>query len=180
MDIIGTRDRRSGEGMIGSRVEAHDRSPHGLARIAGCGLAVVAMAVAAVACSPPAAPAQAPPPAQSAPAPAAASAAPAEAARPAEPVVVRVGLQGGSSDAAAFIADAKGYFREQGIAFEHVPFSAPPAMVAPLATSQIDVAGVGPNPQYVNAVARDVPIKAVADKGRFSRGGGYIAFAVRK
>jgi NitT/TauT family transport system substrate-binding protein len=142
-------------------------------------LTVVAVVLAVVACSQPAAPTQAPAPAQSAPTPAA-KAPPAAPTQPAEPVVVRVGLQGGSSDAAAFIADARGYFREQGIQFEHVPFSAPPAMVAPLATSQIDVAGVGPNPQYVNAVACDVPIKAVADKGRFSRGGGYIAFAVRK
>lgn len=101
-------------------------------------------------------------------------------AKPKELAVVKVGLVGYGSDGGAFIADARGYFKEQSIQFEFVPFNAPPPMVSALATNQVDVAGVGPNPQFLNAVSRDINIKTVADKGNLSKGNGFLALVVRK
>ncbi|MBI2954511.1 MAG: hypothetical protein HYY30_09370 [Chloroflexi bacterium] len=60
-------------------------------------------------------------PKPAAPAPPAAS--PTTAVKTKEPVIVRVGLMGSASaDAASFIADARGYFKEQGVQFQHVPW----------------------------------------------------------
>lgn len=112
--------------------------------------------------------------------PAASSAKPTEQAKPKELVVVRAGLQGQSSDSAAFIADARGYFKEQGVQFQHVPIGAPADMVPALATGQVDVAGTLGNPTFFNALARGVKMKGVADKGSLPKGNGFIALLVRK
>ncbi|MBI2953383.1 MAG: ABC transporter substrate-binding protein [Chloroflexi bacterium] len=105
---------------------------------------------------------------------------PAQSAKPQQLEVVRVGLQGQASDAAAFVANGKGYFKEQGIDFQFVPISNPGEMVAPLATGQIEAAGVLGSAQFYNALARGVRMKGVADKGRLSKGNGYMALMVRK
>ncbi|MBI2953680.1 MAG: ABC transporter substrate-binding protein [Chloroflexi bacterium] len=113
--------------------------------------------------------------------PATESATPAAAASaPKDLAVVRVGLQGGASDASLFIADGRGYFKEQGIQFQFEPFSAAGEMVPALSTGQLEVAGVMGSAAFYNALARGVRVKGVADKGRLSKGNGFIALLVRK
>src|SRR5947209_14834583 len=48
------------------------------------------------------------------------------------PVTVRVGMLSQTSDAGLFIASDKGYFREQGIEIESLPFQNAQEMVSPL------------------------------------------------
>ncbi|MBI2953472.1 MAG: ABC transporter substrate-binding protein [Chloroflexi bacterium] len=115
--------------------------------------------------------------------PAKAAAAPTKAAAPAKPKdldVVKVAMQGQSSDAAAFIAQGRGYFKEQGIDFQFSPVGAPAQMVPMIATSQVDVAGVLGSAGYFNALERGARMKGVADKGSLSKGNGFIALLVRK
>ncbi len=96
------------------------------------------------------------------------------------PVKVRLGQVGGVSDAAIFIADEKGYFREQGIDLERTPFDTAADMVGPLGTGQLEVGAGAPGAGLLNAIASQVPLKIVADKGRMDPGHGYEAMVVRK
>jgi NitT/TauT family transport system substrate-binding protein len=85
-----------------------------------------------------------------------------------------------ASDAGWLIADAKGYFAEQGIKIETTRFSTGSEMVPPLSTNQLDVGGGAPNAGLFNAMARDVQLYIVADKGSTPPGYGFQAFVVRK
>jgi len=87
---------------------------------------------------------------------------------------------GGVSDAAFFIATDKGYFREQGIELDVTRFDSAARMIAPLGTGQLDVGGGAPSAGLLNAIARDILIKIVADKGNMNPGHGYEAMVVRK
>ena len=78
---------------------------------------------------------------------------------------VKVGVNGVSSDVPFFIAQEKGYFEEEDLDVEIVPFERGPQMVAPLAAGQIDVGAGASSASLYNAVTRDLDIRAVADKG---------------
>lgn len=93
---------------------------------------------------------------------------------------LQVGLVGGISDAAFYIANDKGYFKEQAIELEINRFDSAARMVAPLGTGQLDVGGGAPSAGLLNAIAREVPLKVVADKGNMDPGHGYEAIVVRK
>jgi NitT/TauT family transport system substrate-binding protein len=96
------------------------------------------------------------------------------------PVTIKFGQVGSVSDAAIFIADAKGYFKEQGITLEAVPFTSAAQMVAPLGTNELQVGGGAPSAGLYNAVDRGVQVRIVADKGSLTPGHGYEAVIVRK
>lgn len=94
---------------------------------------------------------------------------------------VPVGISPVMSSAAMFIAKEKGYFKEQGINVIINPFKASGAKMVPfLATGQLFVGGGNINAGMYNAIAHDIPIKIVADKGTVSPGHGYLALIVRK
>ncbi len=98
----------------------------------------------------------------------------------ATPVTIQVGVVGSLSDASLFIANDRGYFREQGIAIEFQPFQSAANMIPLLGTGKLDVGAGAPSAGLFNAMARDVPLKIVADKGNLSPGHGYEAMIVRK
>jgi NitT/TauT family transport system substrate-binding protein len=93
---------------------------------------------------------------------------------------VSVGTTNSSSDAPFFIAEAKGYFREQRLDVELIPFDSAAKMIAPLATGQLDVAAGAPSAGLYNAAARSIDIRIVADKGSAPKGYGYLPLMVRK
>jgi NitT/TauT family transport system substrate-binding protein len=93
---------------------------------------------------------------------------------------LQVGLVGGISDAGFYIAMDKGYFKEQGIELEVTRFDSAAKMIAPLGTGQLDIGGGAPSAGLLNAIAREVPLKIVADKGNMDPGHGYEAMMVRK
>jgi len=102
---------------------------------------------------------------------------PAEASR-AE--TVRVGIVGASSDAPFFIADAKGYLSEEGLALELMSFDTGAKMVAPLGTGELDAGGGAVSVGLYNAVKRGVGLKVVADKVHYGPGYGFASLLVRK
>jgi NitT/TauT family transport system substrate-binding protein len=101
------------------------------------------------------------------------------AARAAEPAL-RVGVTGASSDVVFYIADKKGYFKEEGLAVVFTPFDSAAKMVAPLGAGQLDIGGGSPSAGLYNAVARGIDIKIVADKGSTPPGYGFQPLLVRK
>jgi hypothetical protein len=121
-----------------------------------------------VACSsggPAAAPPAAPSPAAAKPAATAApTAAPAAAPAPAEPTVLQMTDLQITSQAGYYIAQEKGYLREQGIQLEYVRGN--PADMLPLVVSgQVEIGAGAISAGLFNAFARGVPLKMVADAG---------------
>jgi NitT/TauT family transport system substrate-binding protein len=95
-------------------------------------------------------------------------------------VKVSVGTTNSNSDAPFFIAEAKGYFRDQGLDVELIAFDSAAKMVAPLGTGQLDVAAGAPSAGLYNAAQRSVDVRIVADKGSDPKGYGYLPLLVRK
>lgn len=156
-------------------------SPKPLALVLGGALALAA-------CGGQASPA----PAVSAPAPSSAAAKPASpgsAAAPGSykptplnpPVTVKVGVVGSSSDGGIFIAQDKGYFKEEGLNVQDEPFQTLVTEVPLVGTGQLDIATGALAAGLFNSAARDVPIKIVADKGSTpSPQWDFLAMMVRK
>lgn len=95
------------------------------------------------------------------------------------PVTLKIGQVGGLSDAAIYIADAKGLFKAEGITLEATSFASAAQMVAPLGTGELQVGGGAVSAGLFNAIDRGVGIVIVADKGNLSPGSGYEAMVVR-
>lgn len=110
------------------------------------------------ACAAPATPA--PPPT--------ATPAPAAAAPAGQLTQISIGLTGNTADAPMFIAQEKGYFRDQGLDPNFKIFQSANDAVAPLGAGQLDVGAGAISAGFFNAVARGVDIKLVADKGQHS------------
>ncbi|HEY4072518.1 MAG TPA: ABC transporter substrate-binding protein [Herbaspirillum sp.] len=102
------------------------------------------------------------------------------AAHAADMIPVRVGLANASSDVGFFIADKKGYFKQEGLAVSFINFDSGAKMVAPLGAGQIEVGAGSVSVGLYNAVTRGIEIKIVADKGSTPPGYGYQPLLVRK
>ncbi len=93
---------------------------------------------------------------------------------------IRYGTQRPVADAAIYLADARGYFREAGVAVDLITFGSAAEMVPALATGQLDVGGITPVAGVVNAVARGVDVKTVAERGSNLPGFGFSAVVLRR
>jgi NitT/TauT family transport system substrate-binding protein len=93
---------------------------------------------------------------------------------------IRVGTTNSSSDAPLFIAQSKGYFKQEGLEVEFTSFPSAAKMIAPLGNGQLEVGAGSPAAGFFNAAARGLDIKMVADKGSMPPGNGYLAVLVRK
>jgi NitT/TauT family transport system substrate-binding protein len=93
---------------------------------------------------------------------------------------VSIGVVNSSSDVGLFIADAKGYFKNENIEASFMTFDSAAKMIAPLAAGQLDVGGGAASSGLYNAVERGLKIKIVADKARNAPGYGFQALLVRK
>lgn len=94
--------------------------------------------------------------------------------------VVRIGTTSVSTDIGFFIADKKGYFKEEGIDATFTTFNSAAKMVAPLGVGQLDVGGGTVAVGLYNAMGRGINVKVVADKGSIKPGYAYSALMVRK
>jgi NitT/TauT family transport system substrate-binding protein len=77
------------------------------------------------------------------------------------PLSLKVGSLGLVGEAGVFDALAKGYFREEGLEVELVPFRTTNEMTAPLATGELSFASGPPDPSLFNAILRDVSLRIV-------------------
>lgn len=110
---------------------------------------VLALVLAALGSLPPGGPLAAPAPAAAAPLPQGRDA-------------VKYGYVAILPNAPQFIAVERGYFAEQNLDVEMVPFDSGALMIAPAAAGQIDMITGVPGPGLFNALARDIALKAVA------------------
>jgi NitT/TauT family transport system substrate-binding protein len=116
------------------------------------------------------------------PAGAAESVAAAAEARPAaQSARLQVGdVTGSLASATIHVTRERGYFAEQGIDVQMVPFDSGARMVPGLVTGQIDVAAGSASVGAYNAAARDLPFKIVADLVSSSPQGNTGYFMIRK
>jgi NitT/TauT family transport system substrate-binding protein len=98
----------------------------------------------------------------------------------AQSVQVRVGIARTLSDSGYYLADALGYFRQEGLDVVMTPFNSAAQMIAPLGTGELDVGGGTVSAGFYNAVARGIDLKIVADQGSMRPGYGYSSLMVRK
>ncbi len=93
---------------------------------------------------------------------------------------ITVGATSSTSDAPIYIADSKGYFRDEGLEVKVVNFRSAADMVAPLGAGQLEAGAGSASAGLYNAVARGIKIKIVADKASSPPGYGGTKILVRK
>jgi NitT/TauT family transport system substrate-binding protein len=93
---------------------------------------------------------------------------------------VRIGIARTMSDSGYYIADALGFFRDEGIEVTLTDFKSAAQMIAPLGTGELDVGGGTVSAGLYNAVARGVNLRIVADQASMKPGYGYSSLMVRK
>lgn len=123
-------------------------------------------------------------------APTAAPTQPAKAAQPEKPPVavkpldprvsVRYGLVGSTTNAGEFIAYERGYFKEEGLDVELLPFGSAAESIPALARGDFALASGTISPGYYNAVARGLDIKIVASRATMTPGTGGGSIVIRK
>jgi NitT/TauT family transport system substrate-binding protein len=93
---------------------------------------------------------------------------------------VRVASAGIASDIGFFLADKKGYFRAEGLDVELSTLANSPQMIGPLGRGQLEVGAGTVAASLYNAVAQNIALRAVADKGSMRPGYGFSGLLVRK
>jgi NitT/TauT family transport system substrate-binding protein len=93
---------------------------------------------------------------------------------------VKVASAGIASDIGFFLALKKGYFRDEGLNVELTQMANAPQMIGPLGMGQLDVGAGTVAASLYNAVAQNIAIRAVADKGSMRKGYGFSGLMVRK
>src|SRR5207253_2309535 len=141
---------------------------------------LIGLAVLAASCAPAAAPSAPPTSVTTAPAkPPSASAYTPTALNP--PVKVSIGVVSSSSDGGIFVANERGYFKEEGIDLDIQRFQTLVDMVAPLTGGQLQIAAGGLAASLFNAADRGVGLRIVADKGQApSPEWDFAALVIRK
>src|SRR5215211_6927365 len=96
------------------------------------------------------------------------------ATQPAPVVQIKLGTLSTVADGPQYLAAERGYFREEGLDVSFENFGSTADMTAPLA-SELDLGSGSATAGLVNAVARGIGIKLVADRGQYTRGHSYAA-----
>lgn len=103
-----------------------------------------------------------------------------DAAANAQLRTVRFGSTQSLADAGVFIGRDRGYFREQGIDVDFIPFQSGPDTMLPLASGDLEVGGGNFSIVWLNAAERGIGLKAVADKGSSRPGFEPVQIVLRR
>jgi NitT/TauT family transport system substrate-binding protein len=95
-------------------------------------------------------------------------------------VKVKIGVNGFALEAGHYLADDRGYFREEGLDVEFMPFSRGIEQIAPLTTGEIHFGNLGPDPGLFNAVLRGIDVRIVAHNGWATPQDGHSGLIDRK
>ena len=93
---------------------------------------------------------------------------------------VSVGVTGSATDVGLWVADKKGFFREEGITVTFNTFDSAARMITLLGTAELDVGAGAHSAGLFNAVGRGIDIRIVADKSQNVTGRGSQKLLVRK
>src|SRR5262249_13342230 len=83
---------------------------------------------------------------------------------------VKVASAGSASELASCPPQKKGYSRDEGLRAELTQMANAPQMTGPLGMGQLDVGAGTAAASLYNAVAQNITIRAVADKGSMRKG----------
>ena len=92
----------------------------------------------------------------------------------------RIGVARTIRDVGYYVADAKGFFGQEGLEVSIVPFNSAAQMVAPLGTGELEVGGGTVSAGFYNAVGRGILMRIVADQASIKPGYGFSSLMVRK
>jgi NitT/TauT family transport system substrate-binding protein len=104
----------------------------------------------------------------------------APAAAPAPLTVMRVGTLNATADAPFYLAQDRGYLREEGLDLETTAFDSGQQMVAPLGADQLDAGGGAVGPGLYNAILRGINMRIVADRAQSVAGARFNCLMARK
>jgi NitT/TauT family transport system substrate-binding protein len=94
--------------------------------------------------------------------------------------IVKVGTAGTLNDAPIMIAVEKGFFKEEGLEVDLIPFDSGAKQIASLGIGEIDVGSGAMSAGFYNALARGIGFKIVADKGHMAPGYQFQTLFMRK
>jgi len=94
--------------------------------------------------------------------------------------VIRLGVVSSVSDAGFFVAQDRGYFTEQALTVDFIPFRSAADMIAPLGAGQLDMGGGAVGAGLFNALARGIDLRIVADKATIRTGYSYEGLVIRR
>ncbi|HEY8578965.1 MAG TPA: ABC transporter substrate-binding protein [Beijerinckiaceae bacterium] len=80
------------------------------------------------------------------------------------PIQVKVGMTNVATDVGLFVAQKRGYFKDEGVNVEFITFDSAARMMAPFAAGDLDVSAGAPSAGFFNAVGRGIDMRIVADK----------------
>jgi NitT/TauT family transport system substrate-binding protein len=106
------------------------------------------------------------------------AAATASPARAADKVVVGTG--GSASDAPFYLAQDKGFFKDEGLEVDLIVLDSGAKVIAPLGTGELDVGSGALSVGFWNALIRGVKFRIVADRGHTEPGYLYQTVFMRK
>jgi NitT/TauT family transport system substrate-binding protein len=93
---------------------------------------------------------------------------------------VSLGMVNTMSDAGFFVADAKGYFKAEGVEVNFQRFPSASGMISSLASGDLDAGSGAVSAGHYNANERQIPLKFVADKSRNAPDMSFQSIIVRK
>lgn len=92
---------------------------------------------------------------------------------------VRIGVLRIMSDAPFYVADRKGFWKDEGLNVEFLTFASSGNMVVPFSQGTLDAGGGTPAAGLYNGVARGLGSRLVADRGTDAPGYGFDKLLVR-
>jgi NitT/TauT family transport system substrate-binding protein len=93
---------------------------------------------------------------------------------------VAVGTGGSASDAPFYIAQDRGFFRDEGLDVDLIVLDSGAKVIAPLGTGELDVGSGALSVGFWNALLRGVKFRIVADRGHAEPGYLYQTVFMRK
>jgi NitT/TauT family transport system substrate-binding protein len=107
--------------------------------------------------------------------------APAPAVQPLSPLVkMNVGTIGLGGEIGMFLAQERGYFAEEGLEVEFVPFRSAAEALPALASGELALSGGAPDPSVFNAARRDIGVKLVSSLSIVKPGDVGAALVIRQ
>ncbi|MFL6797066.1 MAG: ABC transporter substrate-binding protein [Xanthobacteraceae bacterium] len=93
---------------------------------------------------------------------------------------VTVGTGGSASDAPFYIAQDRGFFKEEGLDVDLIVLDSGAKVIAPLGTGEVDVGSGALSVGFWNALVRGIKFRIVADRGHTEQGYRYQSVFIRK